>query len=218
MLLYLILFSNTDEPSRILRGTLSVLRCFFFFDLCMLLSGIGMILLAVTNNIDQKKNFIVSGGAMGFFASTSALVNCLASHGVKTWKRGFLLPWLGYYLTIFIFLVIFLANSVYKSQFRWIHIFLFVGTVLLYTCWRHMYSQFQLMASPRPQQFVVDVESLMRGILQSPARPNTTTTTTSDPKDLPPKYEELEEVPPPLYSSVVREETGREGYTQEREV
>ena len=200
-----IIFSNTDEPSRTLKGTLSVLRCFFFFDLCMLLSGIGMILLAVTQDIEQKKNFIFSGGAMGFFASSSALVNCLASHGVKSWRRGFLLPWLGYYLTIFVFVVIFLANSIYKSRFRWIHLFMFVGTILLYSCWRHMYRQFQLMLRPRPNQVVVDVESLVRGILQSPSR--TTVTTTSDPRDLPPKYEELEEVPPPLYSSVVREET-----------
>ena len=197
------LFSNTNEPNRILRGTLSVIRCFFFFDLCMLLTGIGMILLAVINNIEKKQNVIFLGGAMGFFASTSALVNCLASHGVKTWRRGFLLPWLTYYLTIFVFMVIFLANSVYKSRFSWTQLFLFVGTILLYSCWRHMHTQFQLMVRPRPQPVVVDVESLMRGILQSPAR--TTTTTTSDPKDLPPKYEELEEVPPPLYSSVVRE-------------
>ena len=197
------LFSNTNEPNRILRGTLSVIRCFFFFDLCMLLTGIGMILLAVINNIEKKQNVIFLGGAMGFFASTSALVNCLASHGVKTWRRGFLLPWLTYYLTIFVFMVIFIANSVYKSRFSWTQLFLFVGTILLYSCWRHMHTQFQLMVRPRPQPVVVDVESLMRGILQSPTR--TTTTATSDPKDLPPKYEELEEVPPPLYSSVVRE-------------
>ena len=178
----------------------------------MLLTGIGMIVLAVTNNIEiaQKKNFILAGGAMGFFASTSALVNCLASHGVKTWKRSFILPWLGYYLIIFISLVLFLANSVYKSQFKWVHIFMLLGTVLLYSCWRHMYRQYQLMLRPRPQQVVVDVESLMRGILQTPARPTTSTT-----QDLPPKYEELEEVPPPLYSSVVREETGRPGNSQE---
>ena len=200
-----IIFSNTDESSRTLKGTLSVLRCFFFFDLCMLLSGIGMILLAVTNNIEQKENYIFRGGAIGFFASTSALVNCLASHGVKSWRRGFLLPWLGYYLPIVVIMAMFLANSIYKSRFQWIHLFMFVGTILVYSCWRHMYRQFQLMVLPRPHQVVVDVESLMRGILQRPSR--TPVTTTSDPRDLPPKYEELEEVPPPLYSSVVREET-----------
>ena len=208
----MIIFSSTDEPNRILKGTISIIRCFFFFDLCMLLTGIGMIILAASNKVDQKTNLIFSGGAMGCFASTSALVNCLASHGVKTWRRGFLLPWLSYYLIIFISMIMFLCNSIYHSRFRWIHLFMFVGTILLYSCWRHMYSQFQLMVSPRPPQVVVDVESLVRGILQSPSR--TTTTTTSDPKDLPPKYEELEEIPPPLYSSVVREDTG----TGDREV
>ena len=41
------------------------------------------------------------------------------------------------------------------------------------------------------QQLVVDVESLVRGL--------------SRPVDLPPKYEDLEELPPPQYSSVVAE-------------
>ena len=80
----MILFSNIDDPNRILKGTLSVLRCFFFFDLCMLLSGIAMIVLAATSTVEQKTNFILSGGAMGCFASTSALVNCLASQAVKS--------------------------------------------------------------------------------------------------------------------------------------
>ena len=170
----------------------------------MLLSGIGTILLTVINNSDEKQKFVYAGGAMIFFASTSSLINCLANHGVKVWRRSFLLPWLGYYLIIFICMVLFLGQSIYRNRFKWIHLFLFVATMLLYSCWKHMYRQFQLMVRPRPQQVVVDVESLVRGILRAPGR--ATTTTTSDPNDLPPKYEELEEVPPPLYSSVVRED------------
>ena len=123
-------FSNVDEPVRVLRGTLSLLRCFFFFDLCWLLSGIGMIILAVTNNVQtpNRSLVIVSGGALGFYASISALVNSLASHGMRTWRRGFLLPWLGFYMTIFCLLVSYLANSLYENRLRWNHVFLFLAT------------------------------------------------------------------------------------------
>ena len=133
-------FSNVDEPVRVLRGTLSLLRCFFFFDLCWLLSGIGMIILAVTNNVQtpNRSLVIVSGGALGFYASISALVNSLASHGMRTWRRGFLLPWLGFYMTIFCLLVSYLANSLYENRLRWNHVFLFLATFAIYSCLRHV--------------------------------------------------------------------------------
>lgn len=193
-------FSNVDESTRVVRGTLSLLRCFFFFDLCWLLSGIGLIILAVTNSIqtNQRSDFIVSGAAMGFFASISALVNSLASHGIRTWRRGFLVPWLAYFLIIFSLMVIYLANSVYENHFQWRHIFLFLGIFAIYSCWRHMYRQYRLMSRPRPEQVVMDVESLVRVMRNS-------STGQARDSDLPPKYEELEDVPPPQYSSVVGE-------------
>jgi len=53
-----------------------------------------------------------------------------------------------------------------------------------------MHKQYVLMALPRPQdQTVVDVESVVREYLCP-------VTTASNPKDLPPKYEEVEELPP----------------------
>ena len=52
-----------------------------------------------------------------------------------------------------------------------------------------MQKQFILMALPRPQTVVIDVEAVVREYL-SP------TTTHSPPKDLPPKYEDVEDFPP----------------------
>jgi len=52
-----------------------------------------------------------------------------------------------------------------------------------------MQKQFILMALPRPQTVVVDVEAVVREYL-SP------TTTFSPLKDLPPKYEDVEDFPP----------------------
>ena len=44
----------------------------------------------------------------------------------------------------------------------------------------------------------MDVESLVRGIME-------TSTTPAASQDLPPKYEDLEELPPPQYNAVVAE-------------
>jgi len=181
------------ENSRVVRGTLSILRCCFFIDVLLMTFGIGMIVFAVTKTLVRPPQnvVLVAGGTIIFYAVMSAMINSLASHGVRTWRRGFLLPWLGFFMTVFFMLVIFLANSLYNNHFKWVHVFLFVATFGLYNFWRHMYKQFRLMSLPRPEQLVVDVESLVRGL--------------SRPADLPPKYEDLEELPPPQYSSVVAE-------------
>ena len=67
--------------------------------------------MALTNQIENRDKMIMFGGLFGVFASISALVNrygfnsepnrivsnfifSLASHGVRTWRRNFLLPWM----------------------------------------------------------------------------------------------------------------------------
>merc|ERR1712008_57680 len=88
------------------------------------------------------------------------------------------------------YLIMHMAHSLYFEQTQWRHVFLFFANIAVFSCWRHMHKQYILMALPRPQeQTVVDVESVMREYL-SPV------TTISNPKDLPPKYEEVEELPP----------------------
>ena len=46
---------NNDESIRIYRGTVSLLRCFMFFDVCWLLSGIALIVMALTSNVYPSK-------------------------------------------------------------------------------------------------------------------------------------------------------------------
>lgn len=54
-----------------------------------------------------------------------------------------------------------------------------------------MQRQFFLMGLPRPQPLVLDVESVMRELLERDPTINKESL-----KDLPPKYEELEDLPP----------------------
>jgi len=192
-----IITRNNDESIRIYRGTVSLLRCFMFFDVCWLLSGIALIVMALTSNVyPSKEKVIIFGGVIGAYASLSAFVNSLARHGVNTWRRSLLLPWLGFYSLVYCLLLLWTAETLYRESLQWRHLFLFMALFSIFSCWRHMMRQFRLMTRPRPQvQIIVDVESMMREMVS-----------TTEAQEPPPKYEELEEQDaPPQYSSCVLE-------------
>ena len=186
-----------------------------FFDICWLVSGIALIVMALTNHNDPR--VIMLGGAVGVYAAISSLVNSLANHGMRTWKRGFLLPWLTFYLIMFLFLITQLTTQIVRMGLLWRHIFWGLASFAIFSCWRHMLKQYKLMTKPRPQvvekkalfsknliflfqqQIVVDVESMVRELAASREQAE---------NDTPPKYEELDfpsELPPPQYSSCVLE-------------
>merc|ERR1712107_769291 len=193
---------TSQEAARLLRTSLSLLRCFLFFDICYLIGGITLISMALSNQVnDQENRMVFAGGLLTLFGSLSAMCNrlakvisknknlflsrfyifffSLASHGLRTWRRAFLLPWL--------LLFLLLAQVFYEHHLRlkWEHLFLFLATYCLFSCWRHIHKQYLVMAFPRPEQVVVDVESVVRDYLR-PA------TAHSPPGDLPPKYEEVQ--------------------------
>jgi len=201
-----------QEAARVLRTTHSLLRCFLFFDVCYLISGVSLITLALTSQVDSGRDtMIMYGGFFGVFASVSALCNSLANHGLRTWKRLFLLPWLSFFFIVLVVLTVQLAHNVYFHQTEWRHLFLFLATVAVYTCWRQMHRQFNLMRQPRPQNSVIDVESVVREYLQPlPSQ--------SILKDPPPKYEELgqHESPPPEYQEIQETESPQEIEENER--
>merc|ERR1711868_287155 len=130
---------SSHEASKVLKTTNCLLRCFLFFDICYLLSGISLIVMALTEQFANRDKMIMFGGMFGVLASVSALCNSMASHGIRTWRRLFLLPWHIFFSSFFIFSI-----------------------VAVFTCWRHMQRQYLMMAYPRPQTLVLDVESVMR--------------------------------------------------------
>jgi len=179
----------------LLRTTHSLLRCFLFFDVCYLISGVTLIILALTSQVDSGRDtMIMYGGMLGVFASISVLCNSLANHGLRSWKRLFLLPWLIFFLVVQIILTVHLAHNMYFHRAKWRHLFLLVANIAVFTCWRQMYRQFIMMKQQRPQSAMLDIEAAVREYLQpTPQNPV--------PKDPPPKYEELgqQDTPPPEY-------------------
>merc|ERR1712014_54985 len=180
---------SRHQASRVLRTTHLLLRCFLFFDICYLLSGISLIVMALTEQFANKEKMILFGGLFGVFASVSALCNSLASHGVRTWKRGYLIPWLGFFSMLMVFLLMELGRSLYFDRAEWRHVFLLFAIVAVFSCWRHMHRQFLMMSLPRPESTVVDVEGIMRELLVRDSQANIV-------KDPPPKYEDLYMEPP----------------------
>merc|ERR1711892_1407750 len=101
-----------------------------------------------TNQIADRERMVLCGGFFGLFASLSAMCNSLACHGMRKWKRGFLVPWILFYLLVLGFLTMNLLQALYLHNFH--------------VEWRHMKKQYLLMALPRPEQVIIDVESVVR--------------------------------------------------------
>ena len=148
-----------------------------------MVAGIAMIMVGMTSEYYDRDRMLLLGGFFGAFASISSACNCLASHGLRTWRRGFLVPWLMFYLILICLLFMVLAHSLYFQNLQLKQVFLFFMCVAMFSCWRHMHRQFLLMLHPRPEQVVVDVEAVVRDYLSAA-------------KDLPPKYEEVADMPP----------------------
>lgn len=163
--------------------------------------------MALTNQIAERERMVLCGGFFGLFASLSAMCNSLACHGMRKWKRGFLVPWILFYLLVLGFLTMNLLQALYLHNFHveWRHLFLFFAVFTIFSCWRHMKKQYLLMALPRPEQVIIDVESVVREYLR-PA----TAISVSPAGDLPPKYEDLEDFPPQYDESTMRNDAALE--------
>merc|ERR1712106_1094248 len=82
--------------------------------------------MALTNQIADRERMVLCGGVFGLFASLSAMCNSLACHGMRKWKRGFLVPWILFYLLVLGFLTLNLLQGLYHHNFHveWHHLFL----------------------------------------------------------------------------------------------
>ena len=78
----------------------------------------------------------------------------LACHGLRCWKRAFLIPWLSFYLMVLGIVTTCSIQALYSHNFllEWRHIFLFFAIFTIFYCWSHMKKQFLVMAFPRPDQ------------------------------------------------------------------
>jgi len=188
---------TVTEANKIIRVSSSMIRCMMFCDLCLFITGISLLTVGLTNSYYDQEKMIALGGIFGVAASISVTCNSLATHGLKSWKRGFLVPWLLFYLVVLSVMVLGLARSFYYEHLNLRQVFLFLICLSLFSCWRHLQKQFLLMAYPKPELIVADVEAVVRElIVQHQDAEDTAATQYAAAKDLPPKYEEVEDSPP----------------------
>jgi len=192
---------SAEESGKTIRTSWSILRCFLFFDICYLMSSVTLIVMALTDQTTDKESMILCGGAFGIFATISAMCNSLACHGLRCWKRSFLIPWLSFYLMVLGIVTTCSLQALYSHHFllEWRHVFLFFAIFTIFYCWSHLKKQFLVMAYPRPDQVSLDIESVVRDFLRpswyGTGTRNSNVVSQSPPGDLPPKYEELD-LPP----------------------
>jgi len=141
----------SEESAHILKATLCLLKCFFLLDVCYLLAGISMIVMAHSNHTSNN-DLVLCGGLFGLFAAMSAMCNSLARHGVRVWRRELIIPWLLFYPWVLGFLVIHLMHNLSTTNFHLeLHqVLVFIGIFSIFSCWRQMNRQFTIMASARP--------------------------------------------------------------------
>jgi hypothetical protein len=71
---------TSQEAARRLRTSLSLLRCFLFFDICYLIGGITLIAMALCGN-NQDNRMVFAGGLLTLFGSLAAMCNRLVAEG-----------------------------------------------------------------------------------------------------------------------------------------
>jgi len=191
---------------RLTRSTLATLKVLIFFDACYMVAGIVLLSVGLFNeqkNKDEQPRqdaMKIAGGIIGAIALFTFACNSLAVHGLRTWRRGFLVPWLVLWLCILGVLIFNLCSSIF---------FLYPGNTMpgfrqalelifcfcVFSVWCNMRKQFALMAHPRdslPTSFDIEnfPRSLFGGVVAS-------SSSAVDPnKDLPPKYEDCTDAPP----------------------
>ena len=81
-------------------------------------------------------------------------VSSLGCHGLRHWRRVFLLPWLTFYLLVLGLVTTLLLSALHSNNFlmQWRHVFLFFAVFTIFYCWSHVKRQFIMMALPRPDE------------------------------------------------------------------
>ena len=201
---------------------LSPSQVFPFLRHLLMLSGIALVTLALAHQMENRyyphfafavvfvfvfvaiiflarSQMVLYGGLFGLGASLSAMCNFLASHGLRTWRRALLLPWLLFFLLVLGLLTATMVRDLWCHRVQWRHVLLFVANLLIFSCWRHMQRQFLLMSLPRPEGLSSqDVEAVLREVqeVREVLQPLPLH------KDCPPKYEEVEGEDPPRYDEI----------------
>jgi hypothetical protein len=189
------------DIDKITTYTLATLKVLIFFDACNFIAGLCILLYLVcvgfSTNAGQKNSLAIAGGILGLFSIITFSCNRLAVHGLRTWKRILLMPWLMFWLVILGCLVFDLVTSVFFRQCIGKQALELILCFCVFSVWCIMWGQVALMAHSREEfQSAFKVENMERGIFTTTSAMQSAQNRVDPNKDLPPKYEDCTDAPP----------------------
>lgn len=190
------------DIDKITRSTLATLKVLIFFDACYFIAGIVLVCVGFSTNAGQKNSLAIAGGILGLFSIITFSCNSLAVHGLRTWKRILLMPWLMLWLVILGCLVFNLVTSVFFRPIQhtmpgFKQALELILCFCVFSVWCNMRKQVALMAHSREElQSAFNVENMAREIFTTTAAMQSAQNRVDPNKDLPPKYEDCTDAPP----------------------
>ena len=146
-----------SPQQRIQQTTSRILQVLIFCDIFFLITSTILFFLAsVSRDPPFNRSLLLNVSAViGFYGSLSAICNCLASYGIKRWRRFFLLPYLAFIPMVMALLFIILFRLVFTNGISETLALPLVTCVVLAYIWLKLLKQWSTMSKPLvilPQQ------------------------------------------------------------------
>lgn len=209
-------FRQNVERLKLYRATLSVIRFMAVLNFIYTVVGTAFLIIGLFDSVHeamgidsrQSGQFLKLGMFVSLFAPLALSCDLLALRGLRSWRKGLLIPWLILYAIIVALVMAVVLTGTFHAGFHWRYLLLGLCCLCFFSAWRQVRLQYSAMIFPRPTCCTVEdlaTDLRAREISEVPVSEPL-------PNDLPPKYDDLEQ--PPKYEEHVQ--TNNVNETQQR--
>jgi len=208
-------FKYNVDRMRFYRSSISTIKFLSILNITYTVVGVVFLFLSMFPTTDmnftyyQKQHFFRLGVFISIFSPVALITDLLALKGLRQWRRGFMIPWLILYGILIALAFAVAITELYHRGIRWPLLLLAFCSLLVFSRWRHLSLQYKLMGlyPERPSernidQLADDIRVVTELDLRAEGYPNPRVLgdcTDGFPvaRELPPKYEDLDQ--PPKY-------------------
>jgi len=182
------------DPVQVERSTSNLLHFLLFVKIFLLFTSISFLSIALLADAkdlrryfpesysNNRSTMIHSGIYLGLFSAVTGLANIFALFGLRTWRRFFLVPYLGLLFLGAMFSFIYLLGAMFFWSFQQeLNLAAMVGTLICSALLLRMLPVFLMMGIPR---------TVLEASLEAGMGPSSPSFSTSS--DLPPNYSALD--------------------------
>jgi len=198
-------FRQNVERLKLYKATLSVIRFMSVLNFIYTVVGTAFLIIGLFPKVHdalditkgQSEQFLKLGVFVSLFAPLALSCDLLALRGLRSWRKGLLIPWLILYAIIVALVMAVVLTGTFHSGFHWRYLLLGLCCLCFFSAWRQVRLQYSAMIFPRPtcctvEDLATDLRTREAEVPVSEPLPN----------DLPPKYDDLEQ--PPRYEDHVQ--------------